>query len=197
MKKISNLIISFVFIIISISCSTNDAEIDELDLEGGLVSEIEVPDWTDLTHGKNGETYYDLVFPNTNVNRIDINIDADSWAAMQSNLSANISSQRGGAPGELDFDPIWVPCDLFFEDTQWYKVGIRYKGNSSLQSTYQQGLDKLPFKLDFDEFEDTYPAIENQRFFVKLFRTARIVSMIKRCSSLHRKSTLNPFYCIF
>ena len=44
-------------------------------------------------------------------------------------------------------------------------VGIRYKGNSSLLSAYQSGNNKLSLKLDFDEFEDDYPAIKNQRFY--------------------------------
>jgi spore coat protein CotH len=44
-------------------------------------------------------------------------------------------------------------------------VGIRFKGNSSLQTSWQQGILKLAFKLDFDEFEDDYPQIKNQRFY--------------------------------
>jgi spore coat protein CotH len=42
---------------------------------------------------------------------------------------------------------------------------VRYKGNSSLNSGWSSGSDKLPFKFDFDEFEDEYPEIENQRFY--------------------------------
>jgi spore coat protein CotH len=34
-----------------------------------------------------------------------------------------------------------------------------------LRTTYQRGIKKLPLKLDFDQFEDTYPAIQNQRFY--------------------------------
>ena len=64
-----------------------------------------------------------------------------------------------------DYDPIWVPCSFNFNDTEWYHVGIRFKGNSSLQSAYRSGNNKLSFKLDFDEFEDDYPQIKNQRFY--------------------------------
>nr|WP_246124544.1 CotH kinase family protein [Bizionia gelidisalsuginis] len=44
-------------------------------------------------------------------------------------------------------------------------MGVRFKGNSSLQSSWQEGILKLSLKLDFDEFEDDYPQIDNQRFY--------------------------------
>ena len=62
-------------------------------------------------------------------------------------------------------DPIFVPAEIFYNRLQWYRVGIRFKGNSSLQSSWHGGILKLPFKLDFDEFEDDYPQIDNQRFY--------------------------------
>ncbi|MBK8903243.1 MAG: CotH kinase family protein [Anaerolineaceae bacterium] len=42
---------------------------------------------------------------------------------------------------------------------------MRFKGNSSLSSAWSSGSLELPFKLDFDEFEDDYPEIDNQRFY--------------------------------
>jgi spore coat protein CotH len=76
----------------------------------------------------------------------------------------------GGGPGgggltETDEDPIFVPAEVFYEGKQWYRVGVRFKGNSSLQSSWGNGILKLSFKLDFDEFEDEYPQINNQRFY--------------------------------
>jgi len=62
-------------------------------------------------------------------------------------------------------DPIFVPADIYYNGKQWYKVGVRFKGNSSLQTSWQNGILKLSFKLDFDEFEDEYPQIDNQRFY--------------------------------
>jgi spore coat protein CotH len=75
--------------------------------------------------------------------------------------------QRSDGNGLLDIDenPIFVPADVYYNNTQWYRVGIRFKGNSSLQSSWQAGNLKLSFKLDFDEFEDDYPQIDNQRFY--------------------------------
>ncbi len=44
-------------------------------------------------------------------------------------------------------------------------MGVRFKGSSSLMSPWSNGNLKLSFKLDFDEFEDAFPEIDNQRFF--------------------------------
>ena len=71
-------------------------------------------------------------------------------------------------PGAGDFtteNPIWVAADIEFEGDVWTDVGLRFKGNSSLMNTWSSGSLELPFKLDFDEFEDENPAIENQRFY--------------------------------
>jgi hypothetical protein len=64
-----------------------------------------------------------------------------------------------------DENPVWVPCTVNFESRQWLHVGIRFKGQSSLMSSWFSGIYKLPFRLDFDEFEDDYPEIDNQRFY--------------------------------
>jgi len=78
-----------------------------------------------------------------------------------------------GRPGDDGFgggdmtseNPMWVSATIEFEDLTWTNVGVRYKGNSSLTSGWRSGALKLPLKLDFDEFEDVYPEIENQRFY--------------------------------
>lgn len=74
----------------------------------------------------------------------------------------------GGMPGGGDFavaNPMWVTATISFEGKTWTNVGVRYKGNSSLQSSWNSQSAALPFKLDFDELEDTYPQIKNQRFY--------------------------------
>ncbi|MEO9964816.1 MAG: CotH kinase family protein [Reichenbachiella sp.] len=144
--------------------SSGDSEYADIDFGD---TEIDTPDWTESTHSKNGSADYSVVFPNDEVLRIDISIDAANWTLMQDDLDDNITISRGpgGGGADIDFTPIWVPCQLEFEGKEWYKVGIRYKGNSTLLNAYQTNTDKYPFKLDFDEFEDIYPAIDNQRFY--------------------------------
>ena len=77
----------------------------------------------------------------------------------------------GGGPGGMGGgdifgdNPIYVECDIATEDRSWHHVGVRFKGNSSLSSAWGQGIWKLPLRLKFDEYEDTYPEIEDQRFY--------------------------------
>lgn len=72
----------------------------------------------------------------------------------------------GGAPGDFSAEnPMWVPATIDFNGQSWTTVGVRYKGNSSLSSGWNSGTLKLPFKLDFDQFEEDYPEIDNQRFY--------------------------------
>jgi len=84
-----------------------------------------------------------------------------------------VPPDAGGRPGGMgggpildgDVNPDWFPADIAFEGQVWTNVGIRFKGNSSLMQSWGSGIWKLPFKLDFDEFEDAYPEIEDQRFY--------------------------------
>jgi hypothetical protein len=79
----------------------------------------------------------------------------------------------GSRPGEGGFgggdmtpkNPMWVRATIEFEGKTWTNVGLRYKGNSSLTSGWRSGTLKLPLKLDFDEFEDEYSQIDDQRFY--------------------------------
>lgn len=132
---------------------------DQVDLET-------FPDWTEATHSNAVEPDFDIVFPQNTVIRLDITMTSSSWSSMWSDLSTNLSSSSrfGGMEGDLDFTPVWVPCTVTFNDTDWYKVGVRFKGNSSLSTTYSSGNKKLSMKLDFDQYEDSYPALKNQRF---------------------------------
>ncbi len=85
-------------------------------------------------------------------------------------VSAGAVLQQGGEGGRLQNlqlarNPIWTPVTIQFADGFWEEVGFRYKGNSTLAMGWADGRDDLPFKLDFDEFEDEHPALDNQRFY--------------------------------
>ena len=67
--------------------------------------------------------------------------------------------------GLVDGDPLWVDVTVTHEERTWTHVGMRWKGNSSLNSSWSAGVMKLPFRLDFDEYEDAFPETEDQRFF--------------------------------
>jgi spore coat protein H len=74
----------------------------------------------------------------------------------------------GGGPGRggnfFSRTPIYVPCTVELQGQAWQNVGIRFKGNSSLATTWGRGIYKLPFRLDFDELQDRFPEVAKQRF---------------------------------
>ena len=97
---------------------------------------------------------------------------------------------RGGGFGGDDMtpeNPVWVPATIEFEANTWTNVGVRYKGNSSLTSGWRSGTFKLPLKLDFDEFEDEHPEIENQRFYG--FKQLSLANSFKDSSFLRDAAT--------
>ncbi len=139
-------------------------------------SDVARPDgWGDETHGKDASPGYDTVFTDGQVKRLDIVIESSDWQAMQDDM-IEIYGEAGSGPQQppqprvvggsiMDREPAYAPCTINFEDSTWLHVGIRYKGNSSLGSAWMSGNGKLPFRLDFDEFEDDYPEIDDQRFY--------------------------------
>ena len=142
------------------------------DDSGVYFSELtDITSWSETTHAKLSTdeiiTNIDTVFDTTSVQKIRIIIESENWALMNDDL-AELSAAQGNSTDFTDENPIFVPSEvLYYSDTndswtQWYKVGVRFKGNSSL---YNANSSKLPFKLDFDEFENEYPDLKNQRFF--------------------------------
>jgi hypothetical protein len=78
-------------------------------------------------------------------------------------LGAAVNPDQGLQPF-AHRSPMWVPATIRLGEKEWPHVGVRYKGASSL-SPYLLGDMRLPFKFDFDQFEDDFPEIDNQRFF--------------------------------
>ncbi len=153
-------------------------------------------DWTSNTHGATTSPNYNIVFADNKVNRIDIVIDAAYWETMQNDLDelygSSGSGPGGGGPGSFsDENPVYVPCQVYHNSIQWYDVGIRYKGNSSLKSAYQQGNNKLPFRLEFNHFEDENPAIWGQTFYG--FQQLTFSSGFKDMSLIREKITPELF----
>lgn len=155
-----------IFLILAIVAlhSCNKDESVNNDITDNL-DQSEIPDWTESTHGNNAEPDYSVVFNEDEVLRFDIKISEKDWITMQEDLDDNLGNIMRPGGGTTDYEPVWVPCSIYFNGIEWYKVGIRYKGNSSLQSTYRAGIKKFSFKLDFDQFEDDYSIIKNQRFY--------------------------------
>jgi len=183
-KSLNLLFVAFSFsalIITFNSCSNDDATIDEETSGEVDDSDFEATDWTTATHSKAADPNFDEIFEDNAVKRIDIVITEERWQAMLDDMTSlygtfgSVGGGQGGGPGgnlggdpvddSADEDPIFVPAEVFYNGIEWYRVGVRFKGNSSLKTSWQQGILKLAFKLDFDEYEDDYPQIDNQRFY--------------------------------
>ncbi|NRT16177.1 spore coat protein CotH [Flavobacterium sp. 28A] len=171
MKKLNILILATLQLFIITSCSKENSSIDEVDEVAVEVDDtvFETPDWTTETHSKKADPNFEEVFADNTVKRLDIVITSTRWKKMLADMTATYGTfgASSGGPGltSSDEDPIMVPAEVFYNGKEWYRVGVRFKGNSSLQSTWSSGNLKLSFKLDFDEYEETYPQIDNQRFY--------------------------------
>ncbi|SFA81473.1 CotH kinase family protein [Algoriphagus aquimarinus] len=160
--------ILFLFLSVLSSCSdTVDSDVlPEEIIEEVDDTEFEPTDWTVETHSNDADPDFEEVFEDNSVKRLDIVISSTRWASMLADMKSlygTFGTRNGGSFS--DENPIFVPAEVFYEGKEWYRVGVRFKGNSSLQNTWQSGNLKLSFKLDFDEFEDDYPQIKNQRFY--------------------------------
>lgn len=154
----------------------------------GACLSTEAVGWSEATHTK-GEVDYDRVFPRDGVQRLDLTICPEDYAVMLADLEALLGGAGGGNPPparepvpdtggaaerghhedderpDMSFEePVFVPATLAYEDGTWPFVGVRFKGNSSLLSSYMGGVAKLPLRLDLDEYEDAVVSTEDQRF---------------------------------
>lgn len=144
-----------------------------------LDTDFETTDWTDESHSNSADPNFDEVFDDTQIKRLDFVVTPERWQSMLDDMTATYGEFGGSTAGpgggrpqggnstllDNDEDPVFVPAEVFYNSKQWYRVGIRFKGNSSLQGSWQAGILKLSFKMDFDEYEDSYPQIDNQRFY--------------------------------
>ena len=177
--------------------------------------------WQEATHSKTAQPDYDVVFPQDEVKRMDIVIEPEYWQAMLDDMTdkygifgAGGDRKPGGGDavgqgpvegiqppaqgerppmggGKFADNPIWVPVTVLFEGDAWYYVGVRFKGNSSLRSSWTSGVMKIPLRLDFDEFEDSVPQIDDQRFYG--FKQLSLSNNFKDESFLHEKLAADLF----
>lgn len=129
-----------------------------------VVPNEDISEWTFKSHTDIEGIHYDVVFPQDKVSRIDIVFSTEEYKSMRSNL-ASLFTDTEGPDVFSDENPIYTPCDFYFNGYQWQEVGVRYKGNSSLYGAYSNGNGKFPLRLKFDTFEDEHQEIKNQRFY--------------------------------
>lgn len=185
-RNLLNLVLGGMLLLTVGACKDSTTDLDpNVDQTQG--DNFAIPDWTDASHSNKVEPNYAVVFPQNTVNTIEIAMSKQDWATVKADMKirtgndfgaggtgggANPPMGGGGANppagGGLDLvvgDPVYVPVSFKFNGKSWYRVGFRLKGNSSLSNAWRSGNYKLPFKLQFDEYEDKYKQINDQRFY--------------------------------
>lgn len=153
-----------------LACSREDGSTVDTTPDDSSIADPRRPEgWTDATHGNDTPPDYAVVFARDRVQRLTLSVSPQDWQRMLDDMTQRYGPRdrnSGRSPlDEPDGNPIWVPATIGFNGRSWLNAGLRFKGSSSLRRSWQSGSDKLPFKLDFDEFEDDFPAIDNQRFY--------------------------------
>jgi spore coat protein H len=210
-KIMNALFLAMLMLIVNTSCYEEVLVTDDETTSSATAGEG-LADWTAETHSDDTYAHYDIVFPQTSVNRIDLVISSENWDAMLQDLTDNIGefgSGGGGPPPPSMFNssenmfsfvsnevvdgftPIFSEASVFFNGIEWYYVGVRFKGNSSLQSAWSSGVKKLSLRFDFDEYEDEYPEINDQRFYG--FQKLSFSNNFNDVSFLHEKVAADIF----
>jgi hypothetical protein len=141
----------------------------------------DAPPLRQSTHSNDAAPDYERLFAMDRVHELHIRIAPDDFEAMRADLAIIGPGGPGGpgrpggpggfpafggqAPDLTARDPIYVPVTVSHDGHVWSGVGMRYKGNSSLMTARMSGNGKVPFRLDFDRYEDDMPEIRNQRFY--------------------------------
>ncbi|MEZ4905968.1 MAG: CotH kinase family protein [Spirosomataceae bacterium] len=165
--KPSSMLLSIALLFSVLSCKDKLSDIDPTGAN---------PDWTTESHSNDVKPNYEVVFPQSKVNTLEIVMTAADWAAIRADMKTKKGSDFGtrttGTPGgnaggvpSFGPEPAYFPLMVKFNGKSWKNVGFRLKGNSTLNSTWSAGIYKLPFRLKMDEYEDMFPEINNQRMY--------------------------------
>jgi len=134
------------------------------------IRRIRGPEWVDSSHSNGFKPDTTDAFPDT-LRTLTLRISAASWDRMtkaMTDLCGAYGTPTKCTVSEADFIDnaalIWIPGDLEADGQVWKNVGIRLKGNGSLQDAWSNKQATLPFRINMDKFEDSFPTIRNQRF---------------------------------
>jgi len=144
------------------------------------IRRIRYEGWVDSSHSNGFKPDTTDAFPDT-LRQITFQFTKANWDRMMKAMADScgkfgMASSGGGfggpsttcQAGQYDLIEnsalIWVPVDLRADGQVWKNVAIRLKGNASLQSSWTKGSYSLPFRINTDKYEDSFPTIRNQRF---------------------------------
>lgn len=79
--------------------------------------------------------------------------------------------------------PAWFSATVLHDGREWDHVGLRYRGNGTIEDLKDAGSSKYPLRLNFDKWEDDFPELKNQRFYgfkkLNLLSSAKDESMVR------------------
>lgn len=141
------------------------------------IRRVRYPGWVDSSHSNGFKPDTVDAFPDT-LRKITFRFTKANWDHMMKVMSdtcGKFGTSSGGMGGTSkcqanQYDLVkssalaWVPADLLADGQVWKNVGIRLKGNASLQTAWSKGTYSLPFRINTDKYEDSLPETKNQRF---------------------------------
>lgn len=127
--------------------------------------------WVDSSHSNGFKPDTTDAFVDT-LRKITFRFSKSNWDSLMKAMTDSCGRFGGGrtncSPDQYDLIEnsalIWVPGDMLSDGQVWKNVALRLKGNASLQTAWNKGSYSLPFRINTDKFEDTYPTTKNQRF---------------------------------
>lgn len=127
-------------------------------------------EWVDSSHSNGFKPDTADAFPKT-LRTVTLRISKPNWDRMMKAMADSCGPY--GSPTQCSTSNIdhidnaaliWVPGDLETDGQVWKNVGIRLKGNGSLEGAWSRRETNFPFRVTMDKFEDSFPTIKNQRF---------------------------------
>lgn len=129
---------------------------------------LDITGWSASTHGTGAANYTEL-FGQDQVHRIDLITSSKDWQLLINQTTRSYG--KFGSDNSINEEIIgsypidYIPFTLNFNGKTWFKIGAKFKGNSSLEESWNKGSLKLPLRMQFDKFGNVYQGIDNQCFY--------------------------------
>jgi len=158
MIKSINILISIVTMLTIVSCEKYKT--------------TDLNDWTEFTHGIHNPNYTKL-FGTNEVHKLEITVTSEHWDLLiedveRNHIELNTSPDPNGETESIigSLPKLnYIPSNIMYDNVNWYKVGFRFKGLSSLNESWSNNILKMPIKLDFNSFGNIFEGIDSQRFY--------------------------------
>jgi spore coat protein H len=141
------------------------------------------PDYSTASHSISTPNYAE-VFSQDKVNTLEITMRPGQWDSLEANIKKNYlgiefgyglsklttaQQQKLGNSGSSQYLglglPAFVESNVKLNGKTWRNVGFRYDTVLPLVVSYMNGIRKMPFRLQADQWASKYPEEQNQRIY--------------------------------